>query len=305
MVDQNYILFAARSSLVDILPIFCDIDDFCLLFEPLWQERLLETRQRRRASSLCLSEVMTIITLFHASGYRNFKAYYSEQVLPQYAWAFPRLVSYQRFVELMPSALVPLCGYLQTRKGRCSGISFVDSTSLKVCHNRRIHSHKVFTGCAQRGKTSVDWFYGFKLHLVINDRGELLSLRLTPGNTDDRRPVPELVKGLFGKLFGDRGYVSGPLFEALYDEGVQLVTKLKRGMRNRLMPFFDKIMLRKRAIIESVNDQLKNISQIEHSRHRSVANCFVNLLGGLIAYTWREKKPSLNIRVKEQLQLVF
>jgi hypothetical protein len=243
--------------------------------------------------------------LFHASSYRNFKAYYIEQVMKHYAGAFPHLVSYQRFVELMPSALVPLCGYLQTRKGQCSGISFVDSTSLKVCHNRRIHSHKVFAGCARRGKTSVDWFYGFKLHLIINDCGELLSLRLTPGNTDDRRPVPELVKGLFGKLFGDKGYVSQPLFEALYDEGVQLVTRLKARMKNRLLPLLDKIMLRKRAIIESVNDQLKNISQIEHSRHRSVANCFVNLLGGLIAYTWREKKPSLNIRVTEQLQLVF
>jgi hypothetical protein len=214
-------------------------------------------------------------------------------------------VSYGRFVELMPSALVPLCGYLQTRKGECSGISFVDSTALKVCHNRRIHSHQVFEGCARRGKTSVDRFFGFKLHLVINDCGELLSLRLTPGNTDDRRPVPELVKGLFGKLFGDKGYVSQPLFETLYDGGIQLVTRLKTRMKNRLLPLLDKIMLRKRAIIESVHDQLKNISQIEHSRHRSVANCFVNLLGGLIAYTWREKKPSLNIRVKEQLQLVF
>jgi Transposase DDE domain len=303
VVDQNYILFAVRSSLVDILPLFCDIDDFCLLFEPLWEQRLLETRQRRRASTLCLSEVMTIIVLFHASSYRNFKAYYTEQVLKQYVWAFPRLVSYQRFVELMPSALVPLCGYLQTRKGECSGISFVDSTSLRVCHNRRIHSHKVFAGCARRGKTSVDWFFGFKLHLVVNDRGELLSLRLTPGNTDDRRPVPELVKGLFGKLFGDRGYVSQPLFETLYGGGVQLVTRLKTRMKNRLLPLMDKIMLRKRAIIESVTDQLKNISQIEHSRHRSVANCFVNLLAGLVAYTWREKKPSLNIRVKERLQL--
>jgi hypothetical protein len=290
---------------MDILALFCDIDDFCLLFEPLWRKQLLGTRQRDRTSTLCMSEVMTIITLFHASSYRNFKAYYTEHVLKHMAWAFPRLVSYNRFVELMPGALVPLCGYLQSRKGQCSGISFIDSTSLKVCHNRRIHSHKVFAGCARRGKTSVDWFFGFKLHLVINDCGELLSLRLTPGNTDDRRPVPALVKGLFGKLFGDKGYVSRPLFDALYDEGVQLVTKLKRGMKNRLMPLLDKIMLRKRAIIESVNDQLKNISQIEHSRHRSVANCFVNLLGGLIAYTWREKKPSLNIRIKEQLQLVF
>ena len=293
-----------RDSLVNILPIFCDIDDFCLLFEPLWKQRLLASGRRRdRASALCLSEIMTIIVLFHSSAYRNFKAYYTEHVMKNLPWAFPRLVSYSRFVELMSAALVPLCGYLQTRKGQCSGISFVDSTSLKVCHNRRIHSHKVFQGCARRGKTSVDWFYGFKLHLVINDCGELLSLRLTPGNTDDRAPVPALVKGLFGKLFGDKGYISQALFEALYDEQVQLVTRLRKKMRDRLISMFDKLMLRKRAIIESVTDQLKNISQIEHSRHRSVANCFVNLMAGLVAYTWREKKPSLNIRVKEQLQL--
>jgi hypothetical protein len=233
---------------VDILPLFCDIDDFCLLFEPRWNERLLGARQRHRASALCLSEVMIIIALFHASSYRNFKAYYTTQVLRQYAWAFPRLGSYQRFVELMPWALGPLCGYLQTRKGRCSGISFIALTSLKVCHNRRSHSHKVFQGCARRGRTSVDWFFGFNLHLAVNARDELLNVQLTPGNVDDRRPVPEMVKDLFGKLF-------------------------------------DKIILRKRAIIEAVTDQLKNISQIEHSRHRSVANCFVNLLGELVAYT--------------------
>jgi hypothetical protein len=290
---------------MNILPVFCDIDDFCLFFEPLWQRRLMieQPRLRHRASSLCLSEVMTIIVLFHTSSYRNFKSYYTEDVMKHLYWAFPRLPSYNRFVELMPSTLVPLCGYLQTRKGQCSGISFVDSTSLKVCHNRRIHSHKVFAGCARRGKTSVDWFFGFKLHLVINDCGELLSLRLTPGNVDDRRPVPELVKELFGKLFGDKGYISQPLFETLFEQNVHMVTKLRKKMKNRLVSMFDKIMLRKRAIIESVVDQLKNISQIEHSRHRSVANCFVNLLAGLVAYTYREKKPSLNIRLKEQLRL--
>jgi len=161
---------------------------------------------------------------------------------------------------------------------------------LKVCHNRRIHSHRVFEGYARRGKTSVDWFYGFKLHLVINDCGELLCVRLTPGNVDDRRPIPEMVEKLFGKLFGDKGYISQPLFEMLYEDGVQLVTKLKTNMKNRLVSMFDRVMLRKRSNIESVVDQLKNISQIEHSRHRSVANCFINLLAGLIAYTWREKR---------------
>jgi len=214
---------------MDILPVFCDIDDFCQFFEPRWKQRLLSSgeHQRDRAARLCLSEVMTIITLFHASSYRNFKAYDTEQVMKHYAGAFPRLTSDNRFVELMPSALVPWCGYLQTRKGACSGICLIDSTSLKVCHNRRIHSHQVFANCARRGKTSVDWFFGFKLHLVINDCGERLSLRLTPGNVDDRRPVPELVTDLFGKLFGDKGYISQPLFETLYDDGLQLVTKME------------------------------------------------------------------------------
>jgi hypothetical protein len=253
---------------MDILPLFCDIDDFCLFFEPLWKRRLLcaGERQRDRPARLCLSEVMTIIVLFHASSYRNFKAYYTEQVMRHYAGAFPLLVSYQRFVELMPSALIPLCGYLQSRKGQCSGISFVDSTSLKVCHNRRIHSHKVFEGCARRGKTSVDWFFGFKLHLVVNDCGELLALRLTPGNTDDRRPVPELVKGLFGKLFGDRGYVSQPLFEALYDGGVQLVTKLKRRMKERLLPL-GVLRLREFCLDCGVDDLYDRVINLQGAAH--------------------------------------
>ncbi len=290
---------------MDILPVFCDIDDFCLLFEPVWQRQQLVAapRQRHRASSLALSEVMTIIVLFHASGYRNFKTFYTQHVCQHLRWAFPKATSYNRFVELMPSALVPLCCFLNLRRGQCSGISFVDSTTIAVCHNRRIPSHKVFRDIAGRGKNSVDWFFGFKLHLVINDCGELLAVRLTPGNCDDRQAVPNLARDLFGKLFGDKGYISQKLFDSLFADSVQLITKIKTNMKNKLMPMFDKIMTRKRAIIESVNDQLKNISHIEHTRHRSVANFFVNLIAGLVAYTFREKKPSLNIRVKERLQL--
>lgn len=125
-----------EGSLMETLPLFCDRDDFCSFFEPLWRKRLLiaQPRQRRRASALCLSEAMTIIAMFHASSYRNFKAYYSEHMMKHYAGAFPRLVSYGRCVELMPAALIHFCGYLQTRKGERSGVSFIDSTSLKVCH---------------------------------------------------------------------------------------------------------------------------------------------------------------------------
>lgn len=280
-----------------LIRIFCDIDDFCNSFEPVFNQHLLQSRkrQRLRQSQLSLSEMMTIITWFHRSSYRTFKDYYTKHVQVHLKTYFPKLVSYGRFVELMPRTLVPLACYLHSRKGPCTGISFIDSTPLAVCHNRRIHSHKVFRGVAKRGKTSMGWFFGFKLHLVVNDQGELLAMRLTPGNADDRKPVPGLTADLFGKLFGDKGYISQALHDELWAEGVELITKLRRNMKNRLMPLWDKLMLRKRSLIETINDQLKNISQIEHSRHRSVAGFMVNLVAGLIAYTYQPKKPSLKL----------
>nr|WP_256212212.1 IS982 family transposase [Nitrosomonas communis] len=213
-------------------------------------------------------------------------------------------MSYNRFVELLPGSLVPFCCFLTSRFGQCSGISFIDSTKISVCHSRRIGSHKVMAEFAARGKTSVGWFYGFKLHLVINDQRELLAVKITAGNVDDRDSLPELARSLFGKFSGDRGYISQPLFEQLWEQGVQLVTKVRKNMKNKLLPLFDKLLLRKRSIIETVNDPLKNISQIEHSRHRSPINFFVNLIAGLVAYTFREKKPLLNIRFSQALPVL-
>jgi len=281
-----------------LLELFVHVDDFCQAFLPTMKQHLLSSGaiKRHRERSLAVSEVMTILIHFHQSHYRNFKAYYCEHVLPHLRSEFPGLVSYTRFVDFIPSALIPLCAYFrQSCLGDCTGVSFIDSTSLDVCLNQRIASHKVFAGLAGRGKTSTGWFFGFKLHLVINDRGELLNVRLTPGNVDDRKPVPKLVRKLFGKVFGDKGYISQPLYELLRQTfGIQLVTKLRSNAKNRLpMSLMDRILLRKRAIIECVIDQLKNISQIEHSRHRSVTSFLVNILCGLIAYTRQPKKPSL------------
>jgi len=135
-----------------------------------------------------------------------------------------------------------------------------------------------------------------KLHIVVSDEGELLAYMVTAGNVDDRKPVLRLVRKVFGKVIGDKGYISSDLFDQLMQQGVQLITKIKSNMKNKLMPLIDKLMLRKRGIIETITDQLKNISQIEHSRHRSPTNFLVNLLSGLIAYTLRPKKPSLNLR---------
>ena len=292
---------------MDTTTIFCESDEFCKEFEPRWEQHLLQSslKRRRRQGALCLSEIMTIMVGFHLSGYRTFKHYYLNYVLRYQRGYFPGLVSYNRFVELLQGSLVPLCCFLTSRFGQCSGISFIDSTKISVCHNRRIGSHKVMAEFAARGKTSVDWFYGFKLHLVINDQGELLGVKITAGNVDDRDPVPELTRSLFGKLFGDRGYLSRSLFEQLWEQGVQLITKVRKNMKNKLLPLFDKLLLRKRSIIEAVNEQLKNISQIEHSRHRSPVNFFVNLIAGLVAYTFREKKPSLNIRLPQALPIVM
>lgn len=286
---------------MDIVALFYDLDNFAQDFQPRWKRRMLTSgkRLRDRDGRMHLSEIMTILVLFHASNYRTFKYFYLNHVAVHLRKEFPGLVSYNRFVELVPHALAALICFLHTRMGECTGINFIDSTPLRVCHNRRIHSHRVMVGLAQRGKSSTGWFFGCKLHLAINDQGQLLNVCITPGNVDDRQPVDLLTQELWGKLFGDRGYISQPLFERLFHRGVQLVTRLKSNMKNRLMPFMDKVLLRKRAIIETIIDQLKNICQVEHSRHRGVPHYFADIVTALIAYTYRERLPSLNIPIHQ------
>ena len=282
-----------------ITRIYCDVDDFCKALERYCKAHLLPCGKAAKwfpASRLSLSEAMTIILLFQLSGYRCFKWYYQRYVCVVLRHYFPSPVSYNRFVELMKHTLLPLLVYTHGfRRGKCTGISFIDTTLLKACHNRRIYSHKVFKMYAARGKSSTGWFYGFKLHLVINDRGEICSFCLTPGNIDDRNldVIDRLCRELSGKLFGDRGYISQALFDHLYKQGVQLITKLRKNMKNKLMNMRDKLLLRKRAVIESVNDFLKNICQVEHTRHRSVHNFLVNLLAAISAYSFLPHKPSV------------
>jgi transposase len=288
-----------------LVELFVAVDDFWIIFRPRWHEHLLASgeRQRIRASRLSESEVMTIVILFHQSHYRNFKAFYLGYVRRHLRAEFPKLVSYTRFVTLMQQMGIPLYVFLRLSMGPCTGLSFVDSTPLAVCHNRRIYRHRVFDGWAARGKTTMGWFYGFKLHLIVNHEGEIIAFALTAGNVDDRAPVPQLIQHLFGKLFGDKGYLSQPLRDDLRDMGIELITSLRRNMKPQLMPLYDKLMLKRRSIIETINDQLKNISHIEHSRHRSVNNFFVNLVAGLIAYCRRPHKPSLQLDPKEYRSL--
>ena len=283
---------------MNIITLFCEIDDFFLAYEK-WQATHylpkettpLETRGCPR--KLHPSEVMTLLIAFHESGYRTLKHFYQRHVCVYWRGEFPHLVSYSRFVQLQEEVLTLLTLYLSAHLGTCSGISFVDSTRLRVCDNKRISSHRVFSAAAERSKTSMGWFYGFKLHLLINDKGEILDVELTPGNTDDRRPLPKFAEGLHGSLYADRGYISKDLREMLRAQDINFVYKVRKNMDPLELSVSDEVLLKKRMLIESVIKILKTQTQVEHTRHRSYVNFQVNVISALIAYQLLENKPSL------------
>lgn len=290
-----------------VTDIFCIVDEFCNHFDQSTQDFILG-KPSKRPPTMSKSEVISIAILFHLSGFRCFKHFYIYYVKKHMQSEFPNTVSYNRFTELMQSHMLPLALFMKTCcLGTCTGISFIDSTILRVCKNKRIHSNKVFKDIAQVGKSTMGYFYGFKLHLIINDKGEILNFMITTGNVDDREPLKHkgFLEKIFGKLFGDKGYISKKLTEILFVDGVHLITNLRNNMKNSLMTMSDKITLRKRAVIETVNDELKNICQIEHSRHRSVGNFITNLMGGLIAYSFLPKKPSIKHNTINSNQLAF
>ena len=279
-----------------ICDIFCLVDEFCKDFDKTTRYFILG-KPSKRPSIMSKSEVISICLLFHLSGFRCFKHFYMFYVQRHMQAEFPKTVSYNRFVELSQSVLMPMAIFLKTCcLGTCSGISFVDSTPIRACHNKRIKRNKVFKGIAEVGKSTMGWFYGFKLHIVINDKGEILNFASTQANVDDREPLKSegFLKAVFGKLFADKGYISEKLTKILFVGDIHLITSIRNNMKNSLMTMNDKIMLRKRSVIETVNDELKNICQIEHSRHRSFTNFTSNLVAGLIAYSFLPKKPSIN-----------
>jgi hypothetical protein len=279
-----------------ISDIFCLVDEFCKDFDETTRTFILGIPSKR-PPIMSKSEVISICLLFHLSGFRCFKHFYMFYVQRHMQGEFPKTVSYNRFVELSQSVLMPMTIFLKTCcLGACSGISFVDSTPIRVCNNKRIKRNKVFKGIAEVGKSTMGWFYGFKLHIVINDRGEIVNFAITQANVDDREPLKNesFLKAVFGKLFADKGYISEKLTNILFVNDIHLVTSIRNNMKNSLMTMSDKILLRKRSVIETVNDELKNICQLEHSRHRSFANFIANIVAGLIAYSFLPKKPSIS-----------
>lgn len=289
-----------------VAEIFVTVDDFCLLFEePIKQHMISEgsnIKRRNRKTSLCDSEIISLLIAFHSGGFSNFKFFYVHYACVHLKEYFPGLVSYNRFIELSHRCAVAFMLFLHhCCRGECTGISFIDSTVLRVCHNKRIKRNKTFEGIAQVGKSSMGWFYGFKLHLVINDKGEILSFYLSKANVDDRnaKAITLLTEKLFGKLFGDKGYISKALTDMLFGNGIQLITALRRNMKDKALSNEEKLLLRKRAVIETVNDELKNICHVEHTRHRSLNGFLLNLMSAIAAYSFFPKKPSIRKEVEE------
>ena len=293
-----------------ITEIYVEVDEFCKNYENNIKRNLLTSgnNQRNRRFKMSTSEVICIMILFHLEQPRNLKNFYLYTVKTHLKNEFPNLVSYNRFTELTKKAIRPVVMYLKSMtSGKCTGISFIDSTPIRVCHQRRIGIHKTFKDIATRGHCSLGFFYGFKLHIIINDRGEILNFCMTKANVDDRAPLKsgQMLEEIWGKLIGDKGYISKKLFQYLFMDGIHLITKIKKNMKNIPMDLKDKVLLRKRSLIETVNDSLKNICQVEHTRHRSLHNFMGNIISGLIAYMLLPKKPSLDIQFEKSNQLAI
>jgi hypothetical protein len=289
-----------------IIEIFIKADDFCNVFEKEIKQQQLtsspDIKKRNRKAGLSESEIITLLIAFHSGQFKNFKHFYLYYVSAHLKSDFPGLVSYNRFIELSYRSAIAFMLFLHYNcRGECTGISFIDSTILRVCHNKRIKRNKTFKGITEVGKSTMGWFFGFKLHLIINDKGEILSFYLTRGNVDDRdtKAITQMTKEIFGKLFGDKGYISKALSDLLFGNGIQLITAVRRNMKSKALSNEERLLLRKRSVIETVNDELKNICQVEHTRHRSISGFLLNIMGAIAAYSFFPKKPSIKKDIEE------
>lgn len=279
---------------IDITTLFVCLDDFCKLYESVQKAHSLPSlTKRNRQGYLSLSEMLLIEIYFHFSAYKDFKHYYIYGICLEHRSKFKKLPSYQRVVGLKKQLFLPLTLLIQSLKGQETGIYFADSTSLKVCHNQRIARHKVFDGLAARGKSSRGWFYGFKLHLILNHQGDIMAIKITPGNTDDRKALKSMGNLVKGKCYADKGYLGKEIFQTLWKKGLHLITGIRKNMKQHLVTYIDKLLLRKRFLIETTFGILKTSMSLEHTRHRSVINAFVSILSALVAYSFRRNKPKI------------
>jgi hypothetical protein len=276
-----------------LVNIFCESDDFCKFFEKETNVKLLgEKKEIGRKPAMLASEIMAISIYYHASRFKSFKDYYNVLIKGYERSCFTNVVSYGRFIELRQNMMVPLLLFIKTRAlGNCNGISIIDSTTLEICHIRRASSCKLLKGLAQKGKSSTGWFYGFKLHCVINSEGEIINFFITPGNVADNNPevLDALTKDVFGKLIGDKGYIGA--FKQMFDKGITLIHKIRKNMKNKLMDILDKWLLSKRGTIESMFCILKEWLGLESSKNRSPIAYFTQIFASIAAYHFKPEKP--------------
>ena len=279
-----------------LVNIFCEIDDFCNDLNKHCQHYMLSgpTKSRRGpACSLSISEIMTILVIFQMSRYRDFKNFYTGFISFYHKSCFPGLPSYGRFVSLINRAIFPLTIFTQLKAGKQTGVYYIDSSCLPVCHIKRSKRHKTFDSVAEYGKTSVGWFFGLKLHIVTNDQGELLAFKITRGSKSDSQEAVPLLKSFKGLAFGDKGYIGKKIFEELINGGLKLITRKRKNMKDKLdISDYEKQFLNQRGIIETVIGHLKHCYQVWHTRHRSIINAMTHLVAALAAYAIEPLKLS-------------
>ncbi|XVN40339.1 MAG: IS982 family transposase [Rickettsia endosymbiont of Argas persicus] len=267
-----------------IISLFYILDNFCKIYEEWEKQKLVPTdRKRQRLGELSLSELLTIVLYFYLSPCKDFKNYYLYHLSYKYRGYF-KLPSYSRIIQLWPRLILPFAIMLQLFRGEETGIYFIDSTKLSICHTKRISNNKVFGNIAKIGMSSYGWFMGFKLHIVINNKGAIMAIKITKANNSDLSAAEAITAGLQGKIFGDKGYISKDLFSKLYNRGLRLFTGIRKDMKNHLIEMEDKMQLRKRSLVESVFNVLKKSMDLEHSRHRSPTNFLVHILACVNAF---------------------
>ena len=301
-----------------IAEIYVEVDDFCKsqvekisslivkhkFFEDLYEKRHLSKR-------MTMAEVMTILIYYHYSGYKNFKTYYTKYVEKELKNDFT-IVSYNRFVWWTPLALLPLICFVMwcCCNGKRTGIYFIDSTKISACNNRRVHMNKVFKGFASWGKTSMGWFWGFKLHLLVNQYGELINCRFTTGSVSDNnvKVLFHLTNDINGWVIGDKGYLCNKAKNDFIEKDgeISLFAKPRKNQKTKKsyydrIPFLAKLWARKRGLIETIIGVKKEEFNLEHTRHRSIFNAFTHMYAAIAAYYFRVNKPNASINLEQYL----
>ncbi len=290
---------------IELVKLYCQIDQFCKKFIPIWQKNLMQSSKKtdnfriRRYRKDCLnySEIITILILYNSSSYSCFKYFYLDFVAKDLKEFFPKLPHYSRFTIMQKKAFIPMLSFLLylCKKSRRTGLYYIDSTYMAVCRNQRIYSHKTFKNIAKRGKTSIGWFFGFKLHIVINQIGEIMNLNVTKGNVSDSKVASSIAKNLFGKLFGDKGYLGKELYEYLLKNNLELFTKVRKNMKPKIISRINQFLLSKRGIVETVIGQFKTRYNMISTRYRSISNYFMNIISAVTAYQLNPRKPRINM----------